>query len=56
MKFGIEKCAMLVIKSGKQHPTDRMKLPNQEKIRTLRERNPINTWKYWKLAPSNKGR
>ena len=33
MEFGIEKYAMLVMKSGKQHPTDGMKLPNQEKIR-----------------------
>ena len=37
MKFGIEKCAMLVIKSGKQHMTDGMKLPNHDKIRMLRK-------------------
>ena len=35
MEFGIDKYAMLVIKSGKQHLTDGMELPNQEKIRTL---------------------
>ena len=35
MEFGIDKCAMLVIKSGKQHMTDGMELPNHEKIRTL---------------------
>ena len=28
MEFGIEKCAMLVIKSGKQQLTDGMELPN----------------------------
>ena len=28
MEFGIEKCAMLVLKSGKQHITDGMELPN----------------------------
>ena len=37
MEFGIEKCAMLVMKSGKRHLTDRMELPNQDKIRTLEE-------------------
>ena len=37
MEFGIEKCAMLVMKSGKRHLTDGMELPNQYKIRTLGE-------------------
>ena len=32
MEFGIEKCAMLVMKSGKRYLTDGMELPNQEKI------------------------
>ena len=32
MEFGIEKYAMLVIKSGKGHRMDGMKLPNQDKI------------------------
>ena len=35
MEFGIEKCTMLVIKSGKRHMTERMDLPNHDKIRTL---------------------
>ena len=34
-EFGMEKCAMLVMKSGKRHKTDGMELPNHEKIRTL---------------------
>ena len=34
MEFGIEKIAMLVMKSSKQHMTDRMELPNHIKIRT----------------------
>ena len=38
MEFGIEKCAMLVMKSGKQHLTDEMELPNQDKIRMLGEK------------------
>ena len=37
-EFGIEKCAMLEIKSGKRHMTDGMELPNQDKIRTLGEK------------------
>ena len=43
MKFGIEKCAMLIMKSGKRYMTDGMELPNHEKIRT-REEN--ETYKY----------
>ena len=36
--IGIEKYATLEIKSGKRHSTDGMELPNQDKIRTLREK------------------
>ena len=43
MEFGMEKCAMRVMKSGKRHETDGMELPNHEKIRTLRENE---TYKY----------
>ena len=43
MEFGIEKYAMLVMKSGKRHLTDGMELPNQDKIKTLREKE---TYKY----------
>ena len=43
MEFGIEKCAMLVMKSGKRHMTDGMRLPNHDKIRVLRENK---TYKY----------
>ena len=52
---GIEKLAMLVMKSGKRHLTEGMKLPTQDKIRTLGEneklgisrrnlKKGINTW------------
>ena len=34
MEFGIEKCVMQVMKSGKRRMTDGMELPNQGKIRT----------------------
>ena len=37
MEFGIEICAMHVMKSGKRHMTDGMELQNQDKIRTLAE-------------------
>ena len=43
MEFGIEKCAMLVIKSGKRQQTVGMERPNQDKIRTLGEKE---TYKY----------
>ena len=37
MEFGIEKCAMLVMKNGKPYMTDGMELLNHDKIRTLEE-------------------
>ena len=37
MELGIEKCAMLVMKSRKQQMTEGKELPNQGKIKTLRE-------------------
>ena len=43
MEFSIEKCVMLVMKSGKQHMTDAMELQNQNNIRTLGENE---TYKY----------
>ena len=43
MEFGIEKCVLLVMKSGKQHLTDGIGLPNQDKMRTLAE---SETFKY----------
>ena len=42
MEFGIEKYALLM-KSGKWHMTEGIELPNQEKIRTLGEKE---TYKY----------
>ena len=43
MEFGIEKCAMLEMKSGKQHITEGVELLNQIVIRTLGEKE---TYKY----------
>ena len=41
MEFGKEKSAMLVMKSGKRHLTDGMELPNQDKIRTLWDKETL---------------
>ena len=38
MEFGIEKCTVLIMKSGKWHMTEGMELRNQEKIRTFGEK------------------
>ena len=35
MEFGIEKCAILQMKSGKRETIEPIKLPNQESIRKL---------------------
>ena len=43
MEFGIEKCVMLVMKRARQHQSDGIELPNQDKIRTLEEKE---TYKY----------
>ena len=43
MDFGREKCAMLVMKSDKQHLTVGIELRNHDKIRTLGENE---TYKY----------
>ena len=37
IEFVIEKCVMLIMKSGRWHTTKGIELPNQEKIRTLGE-------------------
>ena len=54
MEFGIGKCAMLVMKSGKRNMTEGVDLPNQVVIRTLGEKDAYNTWGYWKMTPSSK--
>ena len=50
IEFGIEKCAMLVIKSGKRHMTDGIELPNQDRIRTLEEKE---TYKYLSILEAD---
>ena len=43
MEFGIEKCGLPLMKSGKRHITEGIELSNQDKIRTLAENG---TYKY----------
>ena len=43
MEFGIEKCALIVLKSSKRHLTDGIELTKQDNIRTLAENE---TYKY----------
>ena len=49
-QFGIEKCTMQVMKSGKRYLTDGMELPNQDKIRTLRKKE---TYKYLSILEAD---
>ena len=37
-----KKCAMLIIKKGKKEIMERIELPNQERIRTLEEKENYN--------------
>ena len=41
MEFGIEKCAMLVMKSGKRHVTGGMELLNQENNQNARRKGKL---------------
>ena len=50
MEFGIEKGAILEMKGGKRHMTDGMELSNQEKIRTLGEKE---TYKYLRILEAD---
>ena len=50
MEFCMRKCPVLVMKSGKPHLTDGMEQPNQEKIKTLGEKE---TYKYLDILEVN---
>ena len=50
MEFGLEKCAMLVMKSGKRHMMEEVELPKQEKNRTLREKE---NYKYLEILEAD---
>ena len=38
MEFGIEKCAMLIMRSRKQEMTERIEIPNEEKYKKTRRK------------------
>ena len=44
MEFGMEKCAMLIMKSGKRQMMEGIELPNQANVRTLRETETKILW------------
>ena len=50
MEFDIEKCALLVMKSGKRHTTEEVELPNQVIIRILGEKK---TYKYLEILEAD---
>ena len=55
MEFGIEKCAMLIIKSGKREQTEGIELPKSgKKQNPLERRKTTSTRECLKLIPSNK--
>ena len=51
MEFGIEKCTMVIMKSGKRQITEGIELSNKEKSECSEKRKLTNTWKYWKRTP-----
>ena len=53
MEFGIEKCAMLVIQSGKRNLTE-WNYQIKTKLEHSKKRKRTNTWAFWRLTPSNK--
>ena len=56
MEFQIEKCTLLITKSGKRHITEGIEQLNQEKIRTFREHEIPQYQEYWKWTSSKKRR
>ena len=50
MEFVIEKCAMLIMKSGIRHMMEGVDLPNQEKVKTLGEKE---TYKYLRILDAD---
>ena len=45
MEFGIEKCAMIVMKSSKRHLNNGMELPNKKKkLECSEKRKPTKNW------------
>ena len=53
MEFGIEKSAMLVIRSGKRHLTE-WNYQIKARLERSKKTKPTNRWASWRLIPSNK--
>ena len=49
MEFGIEKCAIVIRKSREREITQETELPNQEKIRTIREKETYRYLGKWEV-------
>ena len=56
MEFGIEKCVLLVMKSGKRHLTDEINYQIKTRSERSQKTRPTNTWESWRLTPSNKSK
>ena len=56
MEFGIEKCDMFVMRSGKRQMTDGIKHQIKKKSERSEKRKLSSTWEFWKRVPSNKRR
>ena len=48
MEFGLEKCAIVVMKSGKRQIAERIEQSNQETFELLEKRKTTSTKEYWK--------
>ena len=56
MEFGIEKCTIFVMKSGKRHITDGKEYQIKTRLERSEKRKPTNSWASLRLTSSNKWR
>ena len=56
IEFGIEKCAMLVMKSGKSIWLTKWNYQIKRRFERSEKRKRRNTWASWRLTPSNNWR
>ena len=54
MEFCIEKCAMLLMKSGKRYLTDGLEQKIKTSLECSQKTKPTNTWVSWRQTLSNK--
>ena len=52
-EFGIEKCVMLIMKSGKRQMIERTEIPNQEKVWTLGQKETFKYLGIWEVDTTN---